>query len=248
MKYIRATIRLILFLISSFGLYGSWWIGSFFIPNKQYWRQIIFRLWARFFVKISNMKIEVIGTPPPPPFFLVSNHLSYTDIPTIRAVVEGVFVTKGEIKSWFAAGKMVGDIGNIYVNRQNKRDIPRAGNDVLKALERGEGIIVFPEGTSTKGEEVLPFKSSFLEFAAQTDLPVHYLSISYQTPQNEPPPSYSVCWWDETSLAEHIFRFFQLKEVTALITFGERPIQKGNRKELARELWEAVSEKFIPVL
>ncbi len=175
MKNIRAAIRFISFFGMSFGIYGVWWIGTLFIPNQQYWRQIIFRTWARWFVRISNMKIEIIGTPPPSPFFLVSNHLSYTDIPAIRAVVEGIYVAKGEIKSWFAAGKMVGDIGNIYVNRQNKRDIPRAGLDVQNALERGEGVIIFPEGTSTKGEEVLPFKSSFLEFAANTNLPVHYV-------------------------------------------------------------------------
>lgn len=247
MKNLRAAIRFISFFALTFGIYGVWWIGAIFIPNQQYWRQIIFRTWSRWFVKISNMKIEVIGTPPHAPFFLVCNHLSYVDIPTIRAVVEGVYVAKGEIESWFAAGKMVRDIGNIYVNRQCKRDIPRAGLNVLNALDRGEGVIIFPEGTSTKGEEVLPFKSSFLEFAAQTDLAVHYASLSYQTPIDEPPPSYSVCWWDETTFIEHLWRFFQLKEVTAIINFGEKPIQNHNRKELAKELWEAVSENFIPV-
>jgi 1-acyl-sn-glycerol-3-phosphate acyltransferase len=248
MKNIRAAIRFITFLGMTFGIYGTWWLGALFIPNQQYWRQLIFRTWSRWFVRISNMKIEVIGTPPQAPFFLVCNHLSYTDIPTIRAVVEGVYVAKGEIESWFLAGKMVGNIGNIYVNRQCKRDIPRAGLKVLNALESGEGVIIFPEGTSTKGEEVLPFKSSFLEFAAQTSLPVHYAALSYRTPLDEPPPSYSVCWWDETGLAEHLWRFFRLKEVTAIIAFGEEPIQKDNRKELAKELWKAVAEKFIPVL
>lgn len=248
MKNLRAAIRFILFFVLTFGIYGIWWIGALVIPNQQYWRQIIFRNWARGFVRLANMKIEVIGTPPHPPYFLVCNHLSYTDIPTIRAVIEGIYVAKGEIESWYAAGKIVGDMGNIYINRQNKRDIPRASLKVLNALERGEGVIIFPEGTSTKGEEVLPFKSSFLEFAAKTDLPVHYASISYRTPLDEPPPSYSVCWWDDTSFAEHLWRFFQLREVTAIINFGEKPIQNADRKELAKELWEKVSEKFMPVL
>ena len=248
MKNLRAAIRFIIFLKMTFGIYGAWWIGALFIPNQQYWRQIIFRTWARWFVKLSNMKIEVIGQPPHSPFFLVCNHLSYTDIPTIRAVVEGIYVAKGEIKSWFAAGKIVGDMGNIFINRQCKRDIPRANSEVLDALERGEGVIIFPEGTSTKGEVVLPFKSSFFEFAATANLPVHYAAISYRTPNDEPPPSYSVCWWDETTFIEHLWRFFQLREVTALITFGEEPINNDNRKELAKELWEAVSKKFIPVL
>lgn len=248
MKYLRAIIRFILFLTMTFGIYGIWWIGALFIPNRQYWRQIIFRKWSQWFVQISNMSIEIIGTPPQPPFFLVCNHLSYTDIPVIRAVVEGVYVAKGEIEGWFLAGTIVRNMGNIFIDRRNKRDIPRASTNVLNALERGEGVIIFPEGTSTKGEEVLPFKSSFLEFAARTDLPVHYASISYQTPSDEPPPSYSVCWWDDTSLAEHLWRFFQLREVKVLMTFGDKPIQNPNRKELAKELWQAVREKFIPIL
>ena len=59
-------------------------------------------------------------------------------------------------------------MGNIYIDRTNRRDIPRAGELVIEALNRGEGVIVFPEGTTTKGDEVLPFNSSFLQFAAQT--------------------------------------------------------------------------------
>jgi len=247
MKYFRAAIRMFLFIAATLGLYSIWLIGVFFIPNKIYWRQIIFGSWARAFVRIARMKIEIVGTPPPPPFFLVSNHLTYIDVPAIRAVTQGVFVAKGEIESWFLAGRICRDMGAIFINRQNKRDIPRAGLDILKALERAEGVVVFPEGTSTKGEEVLKFNSSFLEFAAKSDLPVHYAAISYQTPDNEPPPSASVCWWDDKSFGEHLWYFFQLKEVTAIITFGEQPIQSPNRKELAHKLWSAVSEKYIPV-
>ncbi len=183
MKNILAAIKLISFFAITFGSYSLWWIGDFVIPNKQYWREIIFRWWARGFVRIANVKIEVIGDIPQSPFLLVCNHLGYVDIPVIRSVIEGIYVAKGEIESWFAFGKIVRDMGNIYVDRQNKRDIPRAGLDVLNALQRGEGVIIFPEGTSTKGEKVLQFKSSLLEFAAQTDLPVHYAALSYQTPR-----------------------------------------------------------------
>ncbi len=248
MRNIRAAIRFTLFLITTFGIYGVWFVGSFLIPNKHFWRQIIFRIWAQLFVKISGMKIEIIGTPPKPPFFLVSNHLGYVDIPALRAVTEGVFVAKSELDSWFVAGKIIRDMGMIFINRKNRRDIPRAGREIIKRLDEGEGVIIFPEGTSTKGEEVLPFNSSFLEFAAHTDLPVSYCSISYKTPFGEIPASEAVCWWDDTVFINHIFRLFSVKEFIAIINFGDAPVANPNRKKLANELREKVQEKFIPVL
>lgn len=248
MKNLRASFRFVLFVASTLGLYGIWFVSRFFIPNKQFWRQVIFRAWARTFVKILGMKIEVIGKPPRPPFFLVCNHLSYTDIPALRAVTEGVFVAKGEIEGWFLAGKIVRDMGAIFINRQNRRDIPRAGAEIIKKLGNGEGVIVFPEGTSTKGEKVLAFNSSFLEFAAKTDLPVSYAAISYQTPPDQPKASDVVCWWEDIGFAAHLYRLFKVREFTAIINFGDETVLKANRKELAKTLWEKVSERFIPVI
>ena len=248
MKYIRATIRLILFFGETFGLYGIWFIGNFVIPNKPYWRQIIFRTWAKWFVKIAGMQIEVIGEKPVPPFFLVSNHLSYVDIPALRSIIESVFVAKGEIKEWFIGGRAISDIGNIYIDRKNRRDIPRAGKKIIEKLEEGEGVIIFPEGTSTKGEEVLPFNSSFFKFAAKTDLPIHYASISYQTLNAEHKASETICWWDDTPFVVHLWKMFQLKRFKMIISFGCESIVDSDRKRLAKELWNRVNEKFIPVL
>jgi len=64
MKYFRAVFRYFSFVAATLGIYGVWLIGSFFTPNKIYWRQIILQSWARAFVRISKMKIEIVGTPP----------------------------------------------------------------------------------------------------------------------------------------------------------------------------------------
>ena len=187
MKHIRASLRFTAFTLLTLFIYSVWWLTSFFIPNKQYWRQNAFKLWCLAFVRISKMEIEVIGSSPKPPFFLVSNHLSYTDIPALRMVAEGVFVAKHDIQQWFVAGRIVRDMGTIFIDRGNRRDIPRAGKKIIDRLESGEGVIVFPEGTSTKGENVLPFNSSFFEFAARADLPVRYAAISYSSPKEKCP-------------------------------------------------------------
>lgn len=247
-RHARATIRFILFHLATLWFYSIWFVGSFFIPNKQYWRQLAFSFWARSFVTISGMKIEVIGTPPKAPFFLVSNHLSYTDIAALRAVVKGIFLAKAEIRNWFFAGRIVADMGQIFIDRTNRRDIPRAGEEIIKKLDHGEGVIVFPEGTSTKGEDVLPFNSSFFQFAAQIDLPVSYASISYRTPEGDVPASDIVCWWDDITFMAHLYRLFKIREYTAIISFGDEPVHCTDRKKLAGELREKVRAKFIPVL
>ncbi len=248
MKNFRAAYRYFSFVVATFGIYGVWFLTASFVPNKVLWRQMIFGAWARSFVRISKMKIEVVGKPPIAPFFLVTNHLSYTDVPALRAVVNSVFVAKSEVGEWFLAGKICRDMGTVFIDRSNRRDIPRAGAEIIKRFEQGEGVVVFPEGTSTIGEKVLPFNSSFFEFAARAQLPVSYASITYATPSNVPKATETVSWWDTKTFGEHLWYLFQAREYTATIHFGDAPIQNENRKELAQILHGKVQENFIPVL
>ncbi len=248
MKYLRAVFRYVSFVVATLGIYGVWFLTGSFVPNKVLWRQMVFGAWARSFVRISRMKIEVVGTPPTAPFFLVCNHLSYTDVPALRAVVNSVFVAKSEVGQWFLAGRICRDMGTIFINRSNRRDIPRAGAEIIKRFELGEGVTVFPEGTSTIGAEVLPFNSSFFEFAARAQLPVSYASITYATPSNVPKATETVSWWDEKTFGTHLWYLFQAREYTATIRFGDAPVRSENRKELASILHEKVAGNFIPVL
>ncbi len=248
MGAIRATLRFAAFVLATFAIYSLWWIGSRIVPNKQLWRQTAFHWWSRSFAVIAQMKLELVGSPPLPPFFLVCNHLSYVDIPALRLAANGIFVAKSDLKDWFLAGTMIETMGNIFIDRSNRRDIPRAGAEVVQKLNEHEGVIIFPEGTSTKGESVLPFNSSFLELAASRDLPVWYASIRYATPEGGPTPSERVCWWDDTTFLHHMWRLFSLPHFKAIVTFGAEPVSDPDRKQLAAKLRNRVEEVFVPMM
>lgn len=247
MQTIRALIKVFFFFAATLGLYAFWFITHFFVPNKIHWRQSIFYWWTLSFAKISRMKLEINGTPPKPPFFLVCNHLSIADMSTLRVAAKGVFVAKAEVNGWPIAGRIIRDMGIVFIDRQNRRDIPRAGEEIIKRLDDGEGVIVFPEGTSTKGETVLPFNSSFLQFAAVKNIPVSYASISYKT-SGDMPANRAICWWEDISFFEHLMRIFKQRSYTTVINFGDAPITCSDRKELAGELRDRVAAMFEPVL
>jgi 1-acyl-sn-glycerol-3-phosphate acyltransferase len=204
------------------------------------------KIWARNVAKVLNLKITVKGEPPDAPFFLVSNHLSYVDIVSLMAILDCVFVSKNDVANWFAIGRLARMVGTIFIDRENNRSILAALKEIDSALKNKMSVVVFPEGTSTKGETILPFKTSLLEIAASENLNVHYASLSYKVPDDCTPASLSICWWGDTTFGNHAWRLCQLRESEIIVTFSAKTISDENRKRLAKKLWSAVNEQFIP--
>src|SRR5436305_324830 len=121
-----------------------------------------FRGWSRLLLRLLHIRVETSGEAPSPPFLLVANHLSYLDILVLASRLPCVFVSKAEVRSWPLLGPICTALGTLYIDRQQRRDIPRVMLDIEKALDRGLGVVFFPEGTSSKGETVAPFKSPLL--------------------------------------------------------------------------------------
>lgn len=248
MRRFLAVIRLVSFTSMTLGLYALWFVLSPFKTNRVRWREWIFGTWAKGFIKIAGARLKIQGTPPNAPFLLVSNHLTYFDVAVLRAACRCVFVAKADIRGWAVAGRIVRDMGAIFINRENRRDIPRAGEEITEAIDRGEGVVVFAEGTTSDGSAILPLKSSFLEFAAAADLPVYFAAIHYATAENQPKASQSVCWvGDEVGFVEHILKFFELGSFDVVVTFGAQPQNAPNRKLLTAQLQHSLNEIFTPI-
>ncbi len=219
------------------------------LPGRpRHWvRRWTFRGWARGAARLLGLRIRVDGSLPEPPFFLVSNHLSYLDIVSYAAMLPVRFVAKREVRGWPAVGLLARAMGTIFIDRTVKRDAIRVLDDLAGAVADGDGILVFAEATSSAGHAVLPFRPALLEWAARTRYPVHYASLGYQTPAASVPAHLSVCWWGEMTFGRHLVALCGLPRIEATIRFGEAPITDADRKRLADRLHQAVSARFTPV-
>jgi len=194
------------------------------------------------------MKVNARNSPPASPFLLVSNHLSYVDIVVLESQVDCAFIAKSEVAGWPILGLICRTLNTIFIDRKKKRDILKAMARAETTMNRGLGVVLFAEGTTTAGQMVSPFRSSLLEFAARRHMPVHYASISYVVPSDEAPVEESVCWGRDITFPAHVFRLLQLPEFEANLVFGLQPILSDDRHVLAAELWSAVSAQFTPVV
>lgn len=248
-------LRVILKAVGFCGLTGAFyllWLAA--IPlvrtspaRSRRWRQFIFRSWARAMVVLLAIKTDVRGRAPAVPFLLVSNHLGYVDVVVFAAHVDAVFVAKSEVARWPVLGVMCRGMGTIFVDRASRRDPARVNGLIEQAISEGQGVVVFPEGTSTAGDDVLPFKAGLLEAAARGGRPVSYASVSYCTSAAEAPARESVCWWGEMTFLPHLIGLFRLSGINATLVFGGEAIGGSDRKILAERLHAAVREIFIPV-
>jgi 1-acyl-sn-glycerol-3-phosphate acyltransferase len=213
-----------------------------------WWRSFNFRTWARLTNTLLGMRVEARGTPPQAPFFLVSNHLSYMDIVAFASRLDCVFIAKSEVANWPVLGFLCRSMGTIFVDRNSRLDVLRVNRLIEKALRSGKGILLFPEGTSTPGAEVLPFHSALLEPAVRRGCPVSFATVSYRTPVGQAPSHQSVCWWGKMPFLPHFYRLLQLKSVETTVVFGSHSIRADDRKLLARRLWQAVKDEFTVAL
>jgi len=208
-------------------------------------RNAAMHFWSAGSALIVNMKMKTVGTPPKAPFIMVSNHLSYLDIIPVYLNTNCTFVAKKAVRSWPLIGTMVEAMGVIFVDRSRKRDVVRVNRLLTQNLNENQGIVLFPEGTSSGGKEVLPFRSPLLEFPASENIPVHFASISYETSAKDEPAEQSVCFFGQRhSFPEHVFKMAKNRRIECTIRFGEQPVQNNDRKELADLLRSKIGEIF----
>lgn len=247
----RAFVRiacLILWLLAIFALrLASIPIRVVSVPAEARLRRAIFRLFSRGMLAILGMRVEVRGRPPDLPYVLVSNHLAAVDIFVLGSLLGPLFISHGDVAHWPFVGLVVRSVDTIFVDRQSPKDIVRVNRLIADKLSQGEGIVFFPEATTSGDGNLLPFKTSLFEGAVKAKLPVHYAGLSYATPPGGPTALEAIVWRPTVSFLAHFVRIAQLPHSKAIVAFGNEPIKGEDRKVLAQELQEAIRTSRPPL-
>lgn len=144
-------------------------------------RARVARHWSRRVTRSLGVRLAVTGQTalPDRPVLFVANHVSWLDIPVVLATYPVRFVSKDDVRAWPVMGWLATRAGTLYLNRGSGRAAHRMAGMLTQALMDGQRVVIFPEGTTTDGSHVLPFKPMLLQAAVDAGACVVPLSLHY---------------------------------------------------------------------
>jgi 1-acyl-sn-glycerol-3-phosphate acyltransferase len=237
----RAAGKLVWFLFEVAVILFDYVFTAAFAPEKS--RRLARAAWlhraCRRHIKIYSCTVSFSGLVPKSGL-LVANHLSYLDILVIAAITPAVFVSKSEVRNWPLFGWLAPLGGTVFIQRERRSHVRTINREVASALADGALVVIFPEGTSTNGDGVLPFRSSLLEPVAGGKQPISICYLHYELDGGDARDE--VCYWGDHTFFPHAVNLLGKKEVRATVRFGKFQKATTNRKELARQLHAEVSK------
>jgi 1-acyl-sn-glycerol-3-phosphate acyltransferase len=147
-------------------------------PRTQ---RILVRLWSRRLLRMLNIDMRLQGAlvMSGGNVLLVANHVSWLDIFVLNAIHPARFIAKAELARWPLVGRLVRNVGTLFVERARKSDTHRINRNAADALANGDVVAVFPEGKTSDGTDVLPFKSSLLQSVVEANGHVQPVALRY---------------------------------------------------------------------
>jgi len=215
------------------------------------------RLYWLVFTRLIGIKVRVIGNLASGTagrrVVFVSNHSSWVDIPVVGGVLDGCFVSKIDVAAWPIIS-IIARLGRtVYVSR-SRISTGRERAAMRSKLALGDNLILFPEGTSSDGSRVLPFRTSFFALAETrageriADLPlIQPVSVVYDRLGGLPAGRASrpiFAWYGDMDIASHFWRLSQHigLRVTVLLHTPMDPALFADRKALSQAVWQVVAD------
>ena len=248
---LRLFIRIPLIALSILALVASWvlpWVVWQFSERAgSHLRVRLMGIWARVALRILGFRVTCEGTPPQVPFFLVTNHLSYMDVLVLWSQVDVYFLGKAELAHWPGIGPLIRAAGTMFIDRTRKTAVLPAVEAIKNRLALGNGVVVFPEGTSSSGGRILRLRRNMFEVALRANMPVHVGCLYYSIPDSRYPVEMKLCWWGDMTFTKHLLDLFKIPRVDVRLRFASAPVTGRSRRELASRAAEVMNEMFEPL-
>jgi 1-acyl-sn-glycerol-3-phosphate acyltransferase len=202
--------------------------------------------WSKQLLNIFNIDLVVHGAHllGNAPHLIASNHISWLDIHVINAFKPIRFVAKSEVEGWPIFGWMAKQLGTVFIRRDSTRHARQVVGQMAEVLKT-ESICIFPEGTSTAGAAVLPFKPNLFESAIAADVQAFPLAIQYLSKASGL-RSESTAFIGDMGLLESMSNTIQNRSLIAQITIlSPCPSSQGvdiDRKQVAAYCQECIAK------
>ena len=183
--------------------------------------------------RIFRIEVKVLGALPERGL-IVANHLSYADIIALSVALPCLFVSKMEVADWPLFGTFARRSGTLFLDRKRRGAVGDVAAQMRGVLGSGIPLVLFPEGTSTHGDTVTPFKTSLFEPVSDIGCAVTAAAIGYAMPEGSVRDE--VHFWGGMKLGSHLLNFLGKRRIDVTICFGEARVRTGNRKTIAAEL------------
>ena len=191
--------------------------------------------WSRRMLHALGIALHSGGTPRAGPSLLVANHVSWLDILAINAVQPARFVSKADVRAWPLIGWLVACGGTLFIERERKRDALRVVHQVAQTLQAGAVVALFPEGTTSDGQSLLPFHANLLQAAISTETPVQPLALRFDDVDQRFSPA--AAYVGDTSLAQSLWWIVMAQGLQAHVEWLAPEISAGReRRELSQRL------------
>jgi 1-acyl-sn-glycerol-3-phosphate acyltransferase len=198
------------------------------------------RRWARRMMRALGAQLCVEGAAPAPGALLVANHVSWLDILAITSHAPSIFVAKREVRDWPAIGWLAARAGTLFLQRSSGRSLLRVKNRIAAQLLARRSVAFFPEGTTSSGSGVMPFRSGLLQAAVDGARPVQPVAIAYYGEDGKPSPD--AAFIDGMTLWQSIGAICRSGHITVRLAFATPLAPAGRtRKELAREARDTIA-------
>jgi 1-acyl-sn-glycerol-3-phosphate acyltransferase len=198
---------------------------------------------SRRFLRLLGCRVKVTGEVPRTGL-VVANHLGYVDILVLGSVCPCVFVAKSEVERWPVFGLLARMAGTVFVKRKVPMDSRRQVGTLADVIREGHPLVLFPEGTSSGGSEVLPFRSSLFEAATASGCMTVPAALHYQVPA----PALverDIAFWADMKLPQHLWNLLGIGSFEAVVAFGTPRVPEPNRKVECQSLHREVKALLV---